>query len=185
MPVDVHWKPAPATIGPPCANNVVGVIAKGERLSAGEKATNATCYNIVKWFAFFVEINHFIEVNNNAVEFAVVGNANGPNNKCNIGVGRNTECLRKWSIFAVGKVGKEFAYIMGNCCNLRLLTFHGDGFAFATHLYEKRAFTGATNGGGSKCIGCIEVAIGGHDGANSDNDPPVEFTVRTMGAPPP
>ena len=99
MPVDVHWESTPATIGSPCANHVVGVIAKSERLGAGEKTTNATCYNVVKWFAFFVEINHFIEVNNNAVEFAVVSNANGPYNKSNIGVGRNTECLRKWSIF--------------------------------------------------------------------------------------
>ena len=59
------------------------------------------------------------------------------------------------------------------------------GFAFAAHLNEKGTFTRATNGGGSKCIGRIEVAIGGHDGANSESDPPVEFTVSTMGTPPP
>ena len=48
MPVDVHGKSAPAAIGAPRANNIVGMIAKGKRLGAGEKATNATRDNIVE-----------------------------------------------------------------------------------------------------------------------------------------
>ncbi len=86
MPVDVHWQSAPATIGSPGFHHVVGVIAKGQCLGAGEKATNATCYNILEWFAFFIEVNHFVEVNNDTVEFAVVSNTNWPNNKCNVGI---------------------------------------------------------------------------------------------------
>jgi hypothetical protein len=44
---------------------------------------------------------------------------------------------------------------------------------------------GSTKCGRRERIGCVEVAVDGHDGRRSASEPPVELTVRTIGEPVP
>lgn len=166
MTVRVDGKAAPATVRSARGNDVVGVVAEGECLTPRDQTANATRNHGGVGLAVLVEGNHFVELNNDAIEVPVVGNTDGANDEveglgCRGSWRDDVECVRQRDI-ANRQIGEQIAHEMGDCSNLLLFALQGDDFTIASYLNEKYPLPGTTESRGRECIGCIEVAVRRH-----------------------
>jgi hypothetical protein len=167
------------------------MIAESERLPACDEAPDTTGNNVGVGFTVFVEGDHLVELNNDSIEVTVVGDADRPDHEVEGIVGRTSgvhrdevESIGKWYV-AIGKVSEQFSHVVRDRRDLLLLTLQCHDCTVAAYLDEKDALAGSTECGRREPIGCIEVAVDGHDGRRSASEPPVELTVRTIGEPVP
>ena len=190
MSVRVDRESAPTAVWSACGDDVVGVVAERECLSASDEAAYSTGDDIGVGFAVLVERHHFVELYDDTVEITVVGDSDGSDDEVEC-----TVCRRvvQWNQVErvgqrnvpIGEVGEKFTNEVRDRGYLLFLALQRHDFTLTAHLDEKDALTRPAECRRGERIRRVEVAVHRHEGRRSARDPPVELTVRTMGEPAP
>ena len=132
MSVRVDRKSTPTAVWSARCDDILGMIAESERLSACDEAPDTPGNDVGVGFTVFVEGHHLVELNDDSIEVTVVGDADRPDHEVEGIVGRasgvqrdEVESIGKRYI-AIGKVGEQFSHVVRDRRDLLLLALQRD-----------------------------------------------------------